>query len=462
LGSFRKWVSVAFSRSEQVPITLASCIKFFDGFADDGDMRFSDQTRVRVLAVAAVLAIVGVGVPFVTRKHSEWDDVYRNASQRLLDGASLYPPGSSYVYPPLPSLLVAPFALMPDRVSRLAWYAINMVCVALLLTCGWKLASSRAIVREPWLFWIGMTIGFPFVLHTLAHQQIDIVIAAMVGGGCYALTQSRMATAVWAFGLAAAIKCTPLLFAAYLLVKGRPFAALAVVVIAIVANLLPDVVSRPNDASCHLEKWYRNYIAPMVRGERAPGVWASEVIYNQSLIGAANRWTQTTWTNDPSGKSIVISAVPSRMPIDELKRLQYGLFAGIGAAILAAMLRGRRVPNALAWECSLGLSAMILLSPMSSIPHFATMIVPAWLLTDAALRGRRELWPFVAVMLVGALLSNKDLVGGRVYTLGLWYGSVMWTSVAAFGGCAFALATAPRANATVFTLPHVESRRKAA
>ena len=384
----------------------------------------SESSRRWILAALALAAIVGLAIPFVTRKKSEWDDVYRAAGRRLLAGEGLYPTGTSYAYPPLSAALVAPLAHADDRAARIAWYAVNVAFIAGLLALGWRAARGPVpVVREPAVFWIGMAVGFPFVLHALAHQQNDAIVAAVVIGGCYCLARGRGFAGATCFGLAAAVKCTPLLFAPYLLVKGRPFAAAWVFAVAAGASLAPDLVSRPTDAPCHLAKWYSYYIVPQLNPDRPPGVWASEIIYNQSVVGAANRWF---------GESV---------PPRDLKRSVYGLFAGLAALALYAMRRGARQPDAIAWECSLVLSAMLLLSPMSSVPHFATLLLPGWLLAHAVLRERRyELLPFLAAMVLGALASNKDLLGGTAYTAGLRAGSVMFAAVAAFGGCALALA----------------------
>jgi hypothetical protein len=405
----------------------------------------SDATRRFLLALLAVGATVGVGVSFLSRKHSEWDTVYRAAGRRLLAGESLYPPGTSYAYPPLAAALVAPLANAPDRDARLVWYLVNVAFIGGLVVLGWRAAGgTRPVVQESGVFWLGMAVGFPFVLHALAHQQVDAVVTAIVIGGCFLLARGRGIAAATCFGLAAAVKCTPLLFAPYLLVKGRPVAAAWLVLVAAGANLLPDAISRPTDATCHLEKWFDFYIAPMLKPDYAPGIWASEIIYNQSVVGAANRWFG--------------DALPPR----ELKRWVYGLFAGLAALGLAAMARGRRQPNAVAWECGLVLSGMLLLSPMSSVPHFATLLLPGWLLARAVIVERRwGLLPFLVAMVLGSVMSNKDLIGSRAYTLGLWGGSVMWAAVAGFVGCAVALANWKMPQVEV-AVPEVQPVRRAA
>src|SRR5205085_12286191 len=95
-------------------------------------------------------------------------------------------------------------------------------------------------------------------------------------------------------GATAALRCAPLLFAPCLVVRGRPLAAAWLVRVAVGASLVPDAGNRPAGGGTWLGRWYGEYLAPMARPDYAPGIWASEIIYNQSLVGLANRWRGTT------------------------------------------------------------------------------------------------------------------------------------------------------------------------
>jgi hypothetical protein len=404
----------------------------------------SNGTRWLLLSIIATCISIGVGVSFLSRTHSEWDDVFLAASKRLIAGESLYPPGTNYSYPPFSALLGVPLAKTSGMFPRAVFYFANLLSIAVLLVSAAKLShGSTSLVHDSRTFWLGIIIGFPFVFHTLAHQQTDLLVAALCLGGCYFLQRDRVIPACLALGLAAAMKCTPLLFVPYLVVKGRLRMAAAMLLVAVCVNLIPDLINRPTDASCQLAKWCEFFISPMMKPDHTPGVWASEIIYNQSIVGAVNRW------------------YAEKVPVMYLKRATYFLYAGLGSLALVAMIRSRQqhrlqlsthsntqhiceseqYVSLLGWECSIVLAGMLLLSPMSSVPHFATMLLPGWLMARAVVVQKRwELLPFLLAMLCGSLASNKDLLGRSLYTQGLWYGSVMWLAVAAFLGSFVALA----------------------
>jgi hypothetical protein len=205
--------------------------------------------------------------------------------------------------------------------------------------------------------------------------------------------------------------------------------------IALAANLLPDLIHGPADASTWLAKWWTMFIAPMASAEHRPGIWASAMIYNQSLIGGLSRWTITAWTmND----TFEVRTIEPLLSSQSLKLLIAAFALLLGGVSLIAM-RSVRVlseDRRTAWECSLVICGMLLFSPMSSPAHFGVLVLPAFLLARAALLGRsRSAAVFLIGMLIAAYVSNKDLLGAKLYSLGLWYGSIMAAAVFALIGC---------------------------
>ena len=102
---------------------------------------------------------------------------------------------------------------------------------------------------------------------------------------------------------------------------------------------------------------------------------------------------------------------------------------------------GGAVPRA-ALEGGVVLLLMLLLSPMSSKAHFGVLLVPGFCLARSALAGGQG--RYASRVLLGlavglAVVANKDLLGGRLYTLALWYGSATWQALALLAGCLLAL-----------------------
>lgn len=433
--------------------------------------------RVPPYALLACVLIVALSPRFIFVKQSEWQQVYVDTARQFRDGGGLYGPGQPYVYPPFMAAAALPFSLVPETVSRTAWLLINALALVIAVRAAWRLAGGdsrlpnfEAPRSEHWIFWLGLACGGYYVIDSLGHQQTDLVIAALVFAGCLAIREERSLFGGILLGVAAGCKCTPLLFAPYLIWRGRWLASLALVAAAIGVNLLPDLTQRAPEGGLWLTKWWNTYIAPQMRGDLLPGVWASEVIYNQSLSGALNRWTQTTWSWDASG--VVVSPSPALSAAD-LKQLVRLAQLGVGLAALMVFLhrpfRSIRLNSEEAsklrfgLECGIVMILMLLFSPMSSKPHFCTLLLPGFAVARVMMSGKksRGLAVVVGAAILCGLLANKDLVKARIYTLVLWYGLVTFSAILLGIACGIAIVRSDRTQATGLEETGAAERRSA-
>jgi len=160
--------------------------------------------------------------------------IYRGAAGRVVHGRLLYGApiidGLGFTYPPFAALLFAPLAYASTSVDAFVVTALNVLLLvwsltrALMIPTGrgpnsvrpasgsvrtWSLAALAAAAAL-WLEPVSVTLGY---------GQIDLLICALV---VFDLSRPDTAkTKGAAIGLAAAIKLTPVLFLAYLLVSGR-------------------------------------------------------------------------------------------------------------------------------------------------------------------------------------------------------------------------------------------------
>ena len=397
-------------------------------------------------ALGSVLLVV-VAVSFCRRQDSEWEQVYVRAAAHLWQGEDMYRLQNGYLYPPFMAMTALPFLALPSPLLRFVWLFVNAACLLALLRWGWRLAgggrlegSQDSPIRERLAALLGCLCGISYIENCLAHQQTDIVIAAMLTGGCLLLWRGRPLLAAGMLGLAAACKCTALLWAPYLVWRGRPLAAVWLLVVAVAVNLLPDLVSTPPAGRSWFEEYTCRFLKPLTASEHYIGTWASDPIYNQSFTGLAQRYCTTQWTWAANNCTIGPRS-PLLRPLT-LRVCVYGVELSLLAAILWICRRPFRtlIDNSegslQALECSMVLMLMLLLSPMSSKAHFGTLVVPGFCLARAALSSRSRLFMGIlaGTVLLG-LLANKDPLGEKLYTLSLWYGVVTWQTLLLLGGC---------------------------
>ncbi|MBY0523054.1 MAG: DUF2029 domain-containing protein [Gemmataceae bacterium] len=404
----------------------------------------------RPYSILAVVVIGALLVPFCKRADSEWDMVYLAAADDLHRGQDMYAKDNGYLYPPFMALLAVPFTALPVVANRLVWYGINVVALIYLIRTAWQLAGGGALQgprianrREHLIFLLGLGCFLGYCLNALSHQQTDLVIGALLLAGCQALNRERLLRAATLLGLAAAMKCTALLWLPFLAWQRRWSAALWLGIVALGVNFLPDIVYPAADGTPWLCHWSARFLEPMTTVHYRPGTWGSDIVYNQSLAGAINRWTTThiAWT--ATGLSVEPSpAVPDPMT---LRLWRYGLsLVLLGAAALATWPRpdtesGETTPRRCAFEGGLVLALMLLLSPMSSNAHFGILALAAFCVARMALQRGSRLHLF---LLGGCLVMNflrKDLCGNVAHGASLWCGAAMWTALFLGFGCGAAL-----------------------
>jgi hypothetical protein len=400
--------------------------------------------------VVAAVVFVAAGVPFCLRTESEWERVFVGAAVHLRHGEDIYNRADAYLYPPFMAVATLPFTALPPAARRLAWLLVNLVATALLLRWAWRAAGGGRVegAAAPWrehaAAVLGALCGVAYIENCLAHQQTDLVMGAIMVGGCLLLGRGRVLGAATCFGVAAAMKCTPLLFAPYLAWRRRPVAAAWVVAVALGVNLLPDLVHRGPAGRTWLGVYADRFLRPLTAADHNVGTWGSEPIYNQSLAGAVHRWCLTRLQWEPHD-CLVLPRGGKPHPL-LMRAAAYGsALVLLAAAAWAAGRPWRRLgelpgPTRAGLECAVVILLMLLLSPMSSMAHFGVLVLPGFCLARAAAEsGNRLAWVPAAVAAGLGLLSSKDPLGERLYTVSLWCGTITWETLYLLLACVILL-----------------------
>jgi len=400
--------------------------------------------------LAATLTIV-LAVQAQTLSKSEWQNVYVVAADRLISGEDIYQSGTNYLYPPLFALLAVPAAWVPEWASRLLWSCLSIPAMFAAILCAWRIASGPAVNAlkaslrgESGAFAAGLVVGLTYFLNAASHQQTDLIIAGLVIGGATLLATGRDAAGAASLALASAAKATPLLWAPYLVWRGRWIASFVVAGGTIALNLLPELVASPPEGGTWTGEWLTRFVLSSQQLNIAAGTWGSAIEYNQSLMGTLQRLISTVpGFMAPNG---LVTEWPW-LPAQVVRGLGYLLMASAITVSLAASWRSRRAgpssddrPGRFAWEFSIVLTLMLLMSPMSSRAHFGILILPAFCLARAWLTTRDRVCAVILAAVVPlTLVANKDPVGAFVYDAFLWVGATTFSAILLWIGCVRAL-----------------------
>lgn len=423
------------------------------------------------LPLLLILLIVIIQQAFKT---DPGNGAHLSVGRSLVAGADIYPQGTPYVYPPFTAFLMVPFAFVPLRVAQFIWCIISSVALAILVQSAWKLSGGGALERwdqkshaNHWMLLLGCLCALRFAFNALQHLSLDLLIVMLLLlGGRAALRQRFVWTAI-CWGLATAFKGPPLLFAGYLIWRGKWRAAGLMILVALAVNLLPDLVARPAEGGVWLTRWYHRFIEPLASANTPPGKWNATITDNQSIAGAVNRWFLTTLLPSPDPDAgLIVSDRANTTSIQTLKRIVYTVDFALCLAVALIMRPGRwpraanpsaPAPSNTALEIGVVFLLILLLSPMTSRSLFCTMLLPAFCLARAAIAGKDKVaWWCLVVAITGSVLSfNTPLVRNFNREM-LWMGIITLSALALLVGSLWLLqrqrTTAP-ASRSVPLLP---------
>ena len=152
--------------------------------------------------------------------------VYRAGGEAVLRGAPLYDGGAlldlPFVYPPFAALVFVPLTVLPLPVLKIAWTVAGIALVVFVVrrsaaVLRWELAPSTTVLL------VAVVLALDPVRTTFYLGQINVVLLALVLADLTGRPEGRWRGV--GVGIAAALKLTPLLFVAYLLLTGRRRAA---------------------------------------------------------------------------------------------------------------------------------------------------------------------------------------------------------------------------------------------
>jgi alpha-1,2-mannosyltransferase len=411
--------------------------------------------RRRGLAVAMSLALGAIGVLLVLTSRSARSGglagdfpVFYYAGLRLPAGENIYetiPQSGEYIYPPLMAALFAPLSRLGQAASAWTWASISVAALLAVLLVTARDTARRFRVDGG----LRATLAIALLALLLSYDKTRAVISGgqsdiiMVLGVCLGMAfhDRRPALAGAALAFAANIKYTPLLFLAYLLLRGRWRAAAWTVVFFVAFALAPALVC---GWSRNLELW-RIALRGVLR-----------LFGGSGDAGLAGSIQDATHPLSVSITSALARAMPGALAG------QAGLAAGalIGLLVLGLswlMFARRGIPllpqNAgvpapstlAAVEWSGFVIAILALSPQTQGRHFVQLLAPNLVAAALLLRpppGVPRTWLVLGLIAIeagmmlppgGRLFRNEVMwwqsVGGMAWCLLPYWFALLWTGL---------------------------------
>jgi alpha-1,2-mannosyltransferase len=261
-----------------------------------------------VLAVPIAFILTGIIVYLLHTKMGVDSAVYRSGGVAILTGEPLYegmklgaePVWAElpFTYPPTAALMFVPLTFLPTVVAWGVLTAISVLAMSVVI----RIILEKVPNRPSWLVPTKATVWFSILMlgiepvwRTLFLGQINIILMLLIVVDVLVISAARGRVGKWGgvlIGVAAAVKLTPLIFVAHLLLTGQRTSAVRAIATFLGLQALMFAISA-RDAWHY---WTITVVGDPMR--IGPVYWDG----NQSLNGLINRIT----INDPSSTKIAL------------------------------------------------------------------------------------------------------------------------------------------------------------
>ena len=386
-----------------------------------------------LLTVLALAAAVALAVPLGLRQHVGNDfHVFWQAGWNFAHGAPLYhgylPGARQFKYPPFAALVFTPLALFPLPIAAVLFSLLNLGLwvAAAFLTRDILARTFPDRNPSPLPFALAVILTAQFFLDNFHHVQVNGITLVLALLGVREYLRGKDLRAALAIVAATALKITPIFFAAWLVIRGRRRAALAVFPIALACLLVPLLLRGPASGAAELVEYYHTFLEGHQHGE------VGSYTAGQNIAALVSRMTRPPGSPEsPSFQYLPLSDYAAQ-------KVYVSLWAAVLLVFLArlVLLRFRRAPVS-AFEVAMVFLSAMLLSPITFLAHLVPLLfVFATALSIPLARVRGPARILAAVLLLGIAasgLSGRDLVGDTFYEGVAGYSIHAWTMLLLFG-----------------------------
>ena len=369
-----------------------------------------------------------------------------NMGQRLIHGIFIYQGGLGTVYPPFWALAHAPLSFLGLHLSQILVYPLAAISIFILLRVVHKLSEAQLPLGSDALFWsttLAILLSSLFLGRDLPEVGVNTALVALSWSAIYLWSKERDIAGGTLLGMAAALKCTPLLFVAWFALKRQWKMTASSVIALCIFTLLPILVTGPAEYVHMMKQWTGFVIQGMSDPDPSRGPLGEEKVENLSLRPALARYLMHLPYGHFGRPESVGDGKTERPPSPfyfqflDLPPFWAGVVVRI---IMAALLLGMcwlmRQPASernsveIVWECAAVSILILLFSPVTWVQHSVGIVPAVYLICRAGFAGwhfpRWTTWAMSGYVLFCCVMSRaffgRDFVklanSYRVKTIG--------------------------------------------
>ena len=357
--------------------------------------------------------------------------VFWQAGHNFAAGAPLYhgdlPGARRFIYPPFAAMAFQALAIFPLPIAAeiFSFISLALFGVTIYLTKSIVARTYPERITGALPLVLAVVLSLVFALDNFNRVQINELIFVLILLGIDAELRGRDVRAAASFVVATAIKITPVFFAVWLVLRGRPRAAWAVPTLGIACVVAPLLWRGPATGAADLAEYYRSFLAGFQHGQ----VMTDSRV--QNLGAMVYRMMRPAET--PEG--LAYAYLPAS---ESAAAMTYQAATAILLLLFLAnlgLLRARGAAPS-AFELSTVFLISHLLSPITWRAHLVTLLFVFYTFLAVRLTALPRplravligVWPFMAV----SAADGRDLVGRVAYYNIAGYSVVVWTMLLLF------------------------------
>jgi alpha-1,2-mannosyltransferase len=328
-----------------------------------------------------------------------------HSAELLYHHQFLYEHGLNFVYPPFWAMFHGPFTLVSLRAAMLIAFPLGFAAIVALFAVLCALAQPHWPLHGSELFWCTAAVIFI----ALAPLQRDL---EEVGANSFLVLLSWLGICLWmrrrdvsagaAIGLAAALKCTPILFIGYFAWKRQWKITLASLAALALFTTAPMLITGPAEFFRDIHYWADNLKRGISDPDPSEGVLGQEKIENLALRPALARYLMhlpyghlgrpessddATRPNGPPDPLYLQFLNLSPKTAGQVARVIM-LFGALPILWITRHPARDRTDAAILWECAAVSLAMLLYSPVTWQQHCVGAVPAIYFLCRAKAAGQ--------------------------------------------------------------------------
>ncbi len=372
-------------------------------------MRFDsvDWAKLRsfrwVPIASAAVWIMVVWIQIIIRPQGDFR-LHFELGRRLARGVFIYEGGLDFVYPPFWAMVHAPLHFFGLHAAQIIVYPLGVVAIAVLVRTLQRLAEQSLPLSPDASFWsttLAVLLCALFLGRDLPEVGVNTALVAMSWLSVYLWSKERDVAGGVVLGLAGAMKCTPLLFVAWFLLKRQWKIAAAACAAFMLFTLSPVLVSGPGQYARMMETWIAGVVRGLMDPDPSRGPLGEEKVENLSLRPALARYLmhlpyghmgRPETSDDPRRPNNPPS--PYYLQFLDLPVFWAGMVVRLlmGAFFIWMAWLMRHPPVSrnsieILWECAAVSILILLFSPITWVQHGVGVLPALFLICRAALAG---------------------------------------------------------------------------